>query len=141
MAMKILVVDDDLHMVHAISYKLRQQDYEVFTAHNGRDGFDLACQCKPDLVVTDFQMPVMSGFEMAVLLGSSPESSELPVIMLTARGHKIPPAEMAKTNIKALMAKPFSSRELIHKIAEYLDTDRHPENGSTDHDCEDGHAA
>lgn len=141
MSKKILVVDDDLHMVHAISYKLRQQGYEVFTAHNGRDGFSLACQNKPDLVVTDFQMPLLSGFEMAIQLRSSPDTSELPLIMLTARGHKIPPAELMKTNIKALMAKPFSSRELVQKIAEQLGMDESQEKDSIDHDCEDGHAA
>ena len=57
MIKRILVLDDDLHMVHIVSYKLRQQGYEVLTAHNGRDGYQLACQEKLDLVVTDFQIP------------------------------------------------------------------------------------
>jgi len=118
MTQKILVVDDDLHMVHILSYKLRREGYEVISACNGQEGYDLACQAKPDLVVTDFQMPLMSGFEMAVKLRANRDTAGLPVIMLTARGHKIPPGDLAQTNTRSLMAKPFSARELIQNIAE-----------------------
>jgi len=140
MTPKILVLDDDLHMVHILSYKLRQQGYEVLTAHNGRDGYQLACQKKPDLVVTDFQMPIMNGFEMAIKLRDNPDTTELPLIMLTARGHKILPSELAKTNIRTLMAKPFSARELIQNIAEQFGNDTAATEDDTDSDHGDSHA-
>ncbi len=117
---KILVVDDELHLVHILSYKLEQAGYDLVTAHNGRDGFELACQHKPDLVVTDFQMPIMDGFEMAIRLRSNLSTTDIPIIMLTARGHKVPPADLAKTQIKHLMAKPFSARQLVEIIVEVL---------------------
>ena len=123
MARKILVVDDELHLVHILTFRLKKAGYETLTAHNGRDGLQLADQHKPDLIVTDFQMPVMSGFDMAVSLQNTAETSEIPLIMLTARGHKIPPSDLAKTNIKSLMAKPFSARELIDNITELLGPD------------------
>lgn len=141
MTKRILVLDDDLHMVHIVSYKLRQQGYEVLTAHNGRDGYQLACQEKPDLVVTDFQMPIMSGFEMAVKLRENPDTAELPLIMLTARGHKIPPSELAKTNIQSLMAKPFSARELIQNITEQFGYDPAASENDVDNDTGGSHAA
>lgn len=140
MAKKILVLDDDLHMVHILSYKLRQEGYEVLTAHNGRDGYQLACQEKPDLVVTDFQMPIMSGFEMAVKLRENLDTTELPLIMLTARGHKIPPSELAKTNIRSLMAKPFSARELVQNVTEQLGHGAAAQDGAGN-DSEENHAA
>ena len=141
MTKKILVLDDDLHMVHIVSYKLRQQGYEVLTAHNGRDGYQLACQKKIDLVVTDFQMPIMSGFEMAIKLRENPDTAELPLIMLTARGHKIPPSELAKTNIRTLVAKPFSARELIQHIGEQFGTDATANENAADSDNGGNHAA
>lgn len=141
MAKKVLILDDDLHMVHILSYKLRQEGYEVLTAHNGRDGYQIACREKPDLVVTDFQMPIMSGFEMAMKLRENPDTAELPLIMLTARGHKILPSELAKTNIRSLMAKPFSARELVQNVTEQFGYDTEAADDHVDHDDGDSHAA
>lgn len=121
---KILVVDDELHLVHIVSYKLKQMGYDLVTAHNGRDGFELACQHKPDLIVTDFQMPVLDGYEMATRLLANPDTAQIPIIMLTARGHKLSPSALAKTNIQTLMAKPFSARQLVEHVAELLGDDQ-----------------
>ncbi len=120
MAQRILIVDDELHLIHVLSYKLKKAGYELLAAHNGRDGFELACQHKPDLVLTDYQMPVLNGFEMAVKLRENPDTAGVPLIMLTARGHKILPEQLAQTNIKVLMAKPFSSLQLLEAVADIL---------------------
>lgn len=120
MAKKILIVDDELHLVHILTFKLQQAGYHVFSAHNGHDGYELACQQKPDLIVTDYQMPVMDGFEMAVRLRANASTEQIPVIMLTARGHKIPPSDLAKTNVKIMMAKPFSALELAENVSDLL---------------------
>lgn len=136
----ILVVDDELHLVHIVSYKLKKMGYTVVTAHNGRDGYDLACQHKPDAVVTDYQMPVMDGFEMALQLRANPGTAEIPLIMLTARGHKIPPSDLIKTNIKNLMAKPFSALQLVENVAEILASRDAPSIDDDDQNKE-GHAA
>ncbi|MHC4687451.1 MAG: response regulator, partial [Planctomycetota bacterium] len=55
-AKKVLVVDDEIHIVHVVTIKLRNNGYEVITAANGAEAFDLACSEKPDVVVTDLQM-------------------------------------------------------------------------------------
>ena len=141
MVKKILILDDDLHMVHILSYKLQKEGYEVLTAQNGRDGYQMACQEKPDLVVTDFQMPIMSGFEMAIKLRDNPDTAELPLIMLTGRGHKILPAELAKTNIRSLMVKPFSAKELVQNITEQFEHDTEAAEDSVDKNDGDSHAA
>ncbi len=137
MSHKILIVDDDPHMVHLLSYKLRQMGFEVITANNGREGYDLACQYKPALAVTDFQMPIMNGFEMAVKLNASAETSEIPLIMLTARGHKISPSDLLQTNIKSLISKPFSARQLITNISELLIPHEHASTESSGNHDED----
>ena len=58
---KVLVVDDEIHIVHVVAIKLRNNGYEVITAENGAEAFKIACEEKPDVIVTDFQMPAMTG--------------------------------------------------------------------------------
>jgi len=139
MTKKILVVDDELHLVHIVCYKLKKMGYDVVTAHNGRDGYQLACQHKPDAIVTDYQMPVMDGFEMAVQLRANPDTTAIPLIMLTARGHKIPPSQLTQTNIRNMMAKPFSAIQLIENLTELL-LSSDPQSNDDDPNRE-GHAA
>ncbi|MEE8154480.1 MAG: response regulator [Phycisphaerales bacterium] len=116
----ILVVDDEPPIRYMLDLKLRQAGFSVISASNGRDGYKLACEHRPDLVVSDYQMPVWDGLEFCQQLAADPETGEIPVVMLTARGHKVPPAELEKTNIRCFLNKPFSPRDLIVQIKELL---------------------
>ncbi len=116
----ILIVDDEAHIVHIIRYKLEREGYHVLTAADGQEAYDLAQLEDPDLIVTDFQMPVLSGFEMCVKLHESDVTADTPVVMVTARGHKLSPSELANTNIRQMMCKPFSARELLVVVGELL---------------------
>ena len=119
-AAKILIADDEPHVTYVVRYKLEKAGYEVFTATNGKDAYEIACAELPDAIVTDFQMPGCSGFEMATRLRANAETANIPVIMLTARAHKLKPSEIAETNIQHLMDKPFSPTELLEKLIEVL---------------------
>lgn len=112
----VLIVDDESHVQHVVAMKLRGAGYEVFTAPNGEIGFQLALSKKPDLVVTDFQMPVMSGFEMSIKLKETAATSGISVLMLTARGHMLADDLLSKTNIRGVMNKPFSPRDLLERV-------------------------
>jgi DNA-binding response OmpR family regulator len=116
----ILVVDDESHITYMLAYKLRQADFNVLTASDGEEAYQLACDRHPDLVVTDYQMPVLSGYDMSVRLREDPRTAQVPVLMLTARGHLLSPTELGKTNIQFMMPKPFSARELMVKVREML---------------------
>jgi DNA-binding response OmpR family regulator len=116
----ILIIDDEAHIVHIIRYKLERAGYAVVTAGDGQEAYELAQTLNPDLIVTDFQMPVLSGYEMCVKLHESEVTADTPVVMVTARGHKLSPSELAETNIRQLMSKPFSARELLAVIGELL---------------------
>lgn len=118
---KVLVVDDERYLTYMISMKLAERGAEVFTASNGVEAFALACQKMPDLIVTDFQMPQMSGLELAKKLKLHEPTSTIPLLMLTARGHSIHSAELQQTNIRQLLAKPFSTREFLATVAEHCD--------------------
>jgi len=117
---KVLVVDDEIHIVHVVAIKLRNNGYEVLTAENGAEGFKIACEEKPDVIVTDFQMPLMTGLEMVEALRQNAQMADVPVIMLTARGFAIDDNQKQQLHISECLSKPFSPRELLRTIEDVL---------------------
>ena len=112
----ILVADDEAHILHVVSMKLRNAGYEVVTAMDGEEALELCGAEPPDLVITDYQMPIMSGLEFCRALRTSDATKHIPAIMLTARGFDIEPTEMAEAGIAAVLAKPFSPREVLERV-------------------------
>ncbi len=120
MAGRILVVDDEAHILHVLSLKLRNAGYEVFTAVDGEDGYELARQHIPDLVITDFQMPYMTGLELCRALASSTPTAKIPVLILTARGYALDDDDLKLGNIRGVLSKPFSPRAVLQLVKETL---------------------
>jgi two-component system alkaline phosphatase synthesis response regulator PhoP len=117
---KVLIVDDEIHIVHVVAIKLRNNGFEVISAQNGKEAFELACEQKPDVIVTDFQMPVMTGLELVEKLRQQPATKDIPVIMLTARGFSIEDEQLRDLRISEFLSKPFSPRELLKSIEDIL---------------------
>jgi len=117
---KVLVVDDEIHIVHVVAIKLRNNGYEVITAANGDEAFELVCEEKPDIIVTDFQMPIMTGLELVEKLRRSEATKDIPVIMLTARGFAIEDEQKQDLQISEFVSKPFSPRDLLRSIEDIL---------------------
>lgn len=120
-AYSVLIADDEPHIRAVVGAKLRGAGMVVFEARDGRESLELAKLRTPDLVVTDLQMPNLSGLEFALELRANPPTSKIPVLMLTARGHIVPAQDLARTNIKELIAKPFSARSLLEKALRLLE--------------------
>ena len=112
----ILVVDDEAHIRHVVELKLAGAGYRVLTAEDGELGLSLALEHRPDLVITDYQMPFMSGLDLCARLKSHDATAATPALMLTARGFTLPAEQVARANIVTVMAKPFSPRELLNKV-------------------------
>lgn len=119
-ALKVLVVDDEIHIVQVVAVKLRNNGFDVITCENGAQALDLASNEKPDIVVTDFQMPVMTGLELIENLRSRPATADIPVVLLTARGFAIEDGQKENLKISACLSKPFSPRELLQTVEEVL---------------------
>jgi two-component system alkaline phosphatase synthesis response regulator PhoP len=117
---KVLIVDDEIHIVHVVAIKLRNNGYDVLSADNGAEAFELACKEKPDIIVTDFQMPVMTGLELVEKLRQRQETKDIPVIMLTARNFAIPKEQQEELQISDCLSKPFSPKELLGNIEDVL---------------------
>ena len=117
---RVLVVDDEIHIVHVVAIKLRNNGYEVISAENGAEAFTLAREEKPDIIVTDFQMPVMTGLQLVRELRQNETTKDIPVIMLTARGFAVQDKEKEELQISELLSKPFSPKELLRSIDDIL---------------------
>lgn len=120
----ILVVDDEAHITHVVSLKLRNAGYEVVTARDGEEGFELAVKKTPDLIITDLQMPYMTGVEMCARLRKNPQTAEVPALLLTARGYALEEGDLGRTNIRGMLSKPFSPREILSRVQEALEEPR-----------------
>ena len=118
---KVLVADDEIHIVQVVAIKLRNNGFEVVTAENGAEALELAMSEKPDVLVTDFQMPLMTGLELVENLRSNPDTADIPVVMLTARGFAIEDETKEKLRISACLSKPFSPRELLQNVREVIE--------------------
>jgi two-component system alkaline phosphatase synthesis response regulator PhoP len=119
-AKRILVVDDEIHIVHIVAIKLRNNGFEVITAENGAEAFKIACEKKPDVIVTDFQMPEMTGLEMVQALRQRQDMTDVPVIMLTARGFAIDGSQKQQLRISECLSKPFSPKQLLRTVEDVL---------------------
>lgn len=117
---RILVVDDEVHIVHVVTIKLRNNGYEVVTADNGADAYEAACQEQPDVIITDYQMPVMTGLELIKKLRNNEKTAAIPVIMLTARNFALEEEEQESLQIAGCLSKPFSPRELLGYVEDVL---------------------
>jgi DNA-binding response OmpR family regulator len=114
----ILVADDERYITATISLKLRQAGANVIVASDGVEAFELARVHRPNLICSGYQMPLMNGLQLAEKLRNTLETAHIPVLMLTSRSHRITPTQLIDSNIRAILGKPFSTRELLAKLQE-----------------------
>jgi CheY-like chemotaxis protein len=117
---KILVADDESHILHVVSLKLRNAGLTVVTACDGQEALDLARQELPDLMIIDYQMPHFSGLEVCQQLKQDPRTDRIQAVLLTARGYDLDPQMMQSIGIVRVLSKPFSPRQLLATVNELL---------------------
>jgi DNA-binding response OmpR family regulator len=117
----ILLCDDESHILRAAEFKFKRAGYDVVCASDGEEGWEQIQKARPDIVVTDCQMPRLSGLGLAQRIRETPETAELPVLMLSGKGFELSREELRETfGIQHLMAKPFSPRELFARVEAVL---------------------
>ena len=84
MKRKILIVDDNIHMVEIVRFKLLEQGFEVITAHNGQEGLEKVKTHQPDLIILDVLMPRLTGLEMKEKLKEGDLTKDIPIIFITS---------------------------------------------------------
>jgi len=115
---RILIVDDESYIVSILSLKFRHLGDQILTASDGDEGFAAACKELPDLIISDYQMPGMTGLQMATRLHQNRATAHIPIILLTARAHRLEPGQLNQTGIRHVLDKPFSVREVIARAQE-----------------------
>ncbi len=116
----VLVVDDNPDMRAYVSSILREAGYQVQTARNGSEGFHIAKELLPHLVVTDLMMPIVTGLEMIRTIRSEETLKGIPIILLTAKVDEDTRIEGTERGADAYLAKPFNDRELLAEARNLL---------------------
>lgn len=113
MAKKILVVDDERHIVRLVEVNLSRAGYDVVTAYDGVEALESVKSDTPDMIVLDVMMPRMDGFEVLRRLQADPDTQDIPVIMLTAKAQDADIFKGWSSGVSSYLTKPFNPRELL----------------------------
>ncbi|NLE28970.1 MAG: response regulator [Phycisphaerae bacterium] len=111
--LKIIIADDEVHILRVVEFKLRAAGFDVVCAHDGLQAWQEIERDHPALLITDYQMPGINGMELAQKMFNLENLRDIPVILLTARCFSLNRDDLAKTNIVRVVPKPFSPRELL----------------------------
>ena len=113
---KIVVVDDEYVISKSLSFMLRREGYEVFTASNGEKALELIRAEKPALVILDLDMPVKNGYEVLKEMRGEPPLEGIHVLVLTAKGEPLSGEILKDIGADGYMLKPFDPREVLKYI-------------------------
>ena len=116
----VLVMEDEDALATLLSYNLEKEGYHVVVASDGEEGMLQIDERLPDLVLLDWMLPKLSGIEVCRRIRGRPETRNLPIIMLTARGEETDRVRGLDTGADDYMTKPFSMTELIARIRAVL---------------------
>ena len=120
MSKKILVADDEPNILISLEYLLKREGYTVLLAHDGQEALDVITAERPDLVLLDVMMPKKTGFEVCQAVRASETLQSIKILMLTAKGRDTDLAKGLALGADAYMTKPFSTHELVQKVAALL---------------------
>lgn len=119
MSARVLMCDDEIHILRAAEFKIARAGFQVRCACDGLAAWEAIQEERPDMLITDIQMPRLDGPGLIQRLREDPATRELPVIVLSAKGFEVSPQELAeKWGVIAVLGKPFSPRELLRLVEE-----------------------
>jgi len=120
MSQRLLVVDDDPHLLRALGMCLRVAGYEVKTARNGSEALVCLAEYAPDLIISDIRMPGMDGIRLARQVRDSPRTNLIPIIFLTAKDQTADRLAGFEAGIDYYLTKPFETEELLAIVSNIL---------------------
>lgn len=120
-ANKLLLVDDEIHILRATEFKLERAGYDVSCAGDGVEAWECMQADCPDMVITDLNMPRMDGLRLVKQMREDPRFAGIPVVMLTAKGYEVANEVIRdEYRIARVMTKPFSPRALVALVQSLL---------------------
>ena len=113
---KILIVDDEEHIIELIKFNLENSGYETLTATNGIDALRIIREESPRLILLDIMLPGMDGYDICKEIRKDSVIANIPVIMITAKGEEVDKILGLELGADDYITKPFSIRELIARV-------------------------
>lgn len=120
MKSKILIVEDEKDLIKLLEYNLKKAGFEVVSALDGPEAIKLAREKKPDLVILDIMLPSLEGTEVCKMLKQDESTTNIPIIMLSAKGEEVDRIVGFELGADDYITKPFSPRELILRVKAIL---------------------
>jgi two-component system alkaline phosphatase synthesis response regulator PhoP len=117
---KVLIVDDEKDIADLLSYNLEKEGFSTVKAYDGEAALKLVSSAKPDLVILDLMLPRMNGLDVCRAIRRNPETANLPIIMLTAKGDEVDKIIGLEIGADDYITKPFSVKELIARVRSIL---------------------
>ena len=118
---KLLVADDEPNIVISLEYLMKREGYDVLVATDGNQALEAIQREQPALVLLDVMMPGKTGFEVCQAVRADPALDGVRILMLTSKGRESDVGKGLALGANAYMTKPFSTRELVQKVAELLE--------------------
>lgn len=119
-ASKVLIAEDEPHIVESLSFLLSREGFEVSSEPDGEAAFVRISSERPDVMILDVMLPRMNGFEVLRRVRADPGLSSLPVILLTAKGQMQDRARADEIGADAFITKPFSNRDVVERVRALL---------------------
>jgi CheY-like chemotaxis protein len=128
---KILICDDEPHIVEGLRHLLRAPDRRIEVCRSGKEALTSVGKEIPDLLITDVMMPEMSGLEVVAALRASAETKDLSIVIVTAKGQAQDAAMAQEVWGATVIAKPFDPHKLRDLVSITLETGRCPQYSSS----------
>ena len=117
---KILLVDDEKLIQRMTRFILEKSNYDVHAAEDGKEAVRLARELRPGLILLDIQMPRMDGFEVLRVLKQTPETQEIPVVMMSSLAEAMDRAHGLKLGAAEYLTKPFQAGDLLACVSRHI---------------------
>lgn len=119
---KILIVDDEPYILRSLSFVLKKEGFDVEIAYNGEEALEKAQQFNPKILFLDVMMPIKDGYKVCKKLKSNPETKDIYIIMLTAKGQIIDKEKGLTMGADEYITKPFPPREIVNKVKKIMES-------------------
>lgn len=118
---KVLIVDDEPHIVTSLRFLMQQAGFEIITCDDGLIALDVIRKQRPQLVLLDVMLPTMDGLQVLKALRDDPDTSHIKIIMLTAKGRADDIEQGMNAGADLYITKPFSTRSLMNDVKKLLE--------------------
>lgn len=121
---KILIIDDDINIKSLLEYNLKKAGYKVFSVDNGRSALEHIDNFLPELILTDLDMPEMSGYKLIEKMNTNNKTRDIPIIIISCKSEHEDIKKGLKLGAKEYIVKPFDPNKLVKKIGEILKNEK-----------------